>query len=140
MKHIILVVLCLSIASVGGLLRLHNGQIQQEVDGEWQCADAEIRKIVNSDYITVNGNTLFWNNTALEYKGKYIIEIEHYDPNCWTIPDSFIKSMCESGRVCEVIGHTFNNSNDILVWDEDTKRWEENWYCTTCRKWLAKPK
>jgi len=38
---------------------------------------------------------------------KYTIALDVYEPNLWEIHDSFIKSMCESGRVCEVMGHSW---------------------------------
>lgn len=107
-KLAIAVLIIAAMAATGGLLRLHQGQIQeQQPDGSWKCADTEIREIVNRkpSEIFLGSNDFdptFWTIASTEYS---IEEGTIYDPNTWEVPDSFIRSLCESGRICQTMGH-----------------------------------
>ena len=109
-KQIVFVIAIVAVSASAGLLRLHDGQIQEEQeDGTWKCADAKIREIVNRDPDTAElswGTDTIWMAPESEdFDIKYAIALDVYEPNLWEIPDSFIRSLCESGRVCEVMGH-----------------------------------
>lgn len=140
------VVLIVAVFAGAGLLRLHEGQIQeQQPDGSWMCANDKVREIVNDDdciyqddwIVTGDANTaefilavysgeldpnavindVCWEGFCIGdfpdgRDGKIVIECTHYDPNQWEINDDFIRSLCESGRVCEAMGHSW-----VSHWD-----------------------
>ena len=138
-KAIIMAILSLATLCGAGLLRLHEGQIQEEQpDGTWQCVDQEIREIVNREpneifnsditfnfddetILTLNFNEdtnrveaiydanqldeaaqLFMEYVVGRYLGICVID-DSNEVSLMSAP--MIRQLCESGRVCEVMGH-----------------------------------
>ena len=116
------VLLVVGTLAVPGLLRLHDGQIQeQQPDGSWRCADQKIREIVQRDgqesigidltdgAVTIDPNDWLAISTRMTIADEFV-----YDPNTCTVPDSFIRSLCEKGRVCKTMGHIWKHK---WTWD-----------------------
>ena len=156
-KQIIATVLIASVAACGALLQLRDGQIQAwQKDGSWKCVDQEIRDIVNREpgdfaltgtaalesmALTLGDWMLNYYLDANDMSGVVSFEIagDVYDPNKWQISDGFIRALCQSGRVCEVMGHQWSEldwqykpTTEIVI-SAERERYQECFLCGKTR-------
>ena len=105
------------IVSFDEILRLHDGEVQVMEGGEWRCVNPDIRRIANAnetlqlnfeatdpaycDVAITDGSELLYN---LDTK---LLTIS--DANEVKVEDSFVRHLAESGRICEVLGHQWED-------------------------------
>ena len=117
-KQIIATVLIASVAACGALLQLRDGQIQAwQKDGSWKCVDQEIRDIVNREPgdFALTGTAALESMALTDPNVELLIRpssgyyFEGYNPHLMEVSDDFIRELCQSGRVCEVMGHQWQD-------------------------------
>ena len=117
------------------ILRLHDGQVQVMEGDEWRCADEDVAQAM-------------WGTLPMYDVKSYAITADDFFDggeitDTPTLPpeytDDFIRGLAESGRVCEVMGHLWEDYvQGTGIWEQDgdviMERMEYGEKCQLCGK------